>query len=96
MLTLDHHLVAGDQYLLSVAGLCVLQDGGSRLGSSCCSVGHGQSLEALDSICAVISQLNGPALCDRNCTIGETEKKRETLKHMKLMEVICTELKTKQ
>lgn len=71
-LTLDHHLVTGHQYLLAVAGLCVLEDGGSRLG--CCSVGHGQSLQALDSICTVVSQLNGPTLCDRNCVFGEKEK----------------------
>lgn len=71
-LTLDHHLVTGNQYLLAVAGLRVLEDGGSRLG--CCCVGHGQSLKSLDSICTVISQLNSPALCDCNCVFGERDR----------------------
>lgn len=62
-LTLDHHLVAGNQYLLAITGLCVLEDGGSRLGSCCC-IGHGQRLKALDPICTIISQLNGSTLCD--------------------------------
>lgn len=72
-LTLNHHLVTGNQYLLAIAGLCVLEDGGSRLGS-CCSVGHGQRLKALDSICTVISQLNGPTLCDCDCMFGEGDR----------------------
>ncbi len=74
-LTLDHHLVTGNQYLLAVAGLCVLEDGGSRLGGCCC-VGHGQSLKALDSICTVISQLNGSTLCDCNCVFGERDRRQ--------------------
>lgn len=53
-LTLDHHLVTGNQYLLAIAGLCVLEDGGSGLGGGGC-VGHGQSLEALDSVGTVVS-----------------------------------------
>lgn len=64
-LTLDHHLVTGNQYLLAVTGLCILEYGGSRLGSCCC-VGHGQSLKALDAICTIISQLDGSTLCDCN------------------------------
>lgn len=67
-LTLDHHLVTGNQYLLAVTGLCVLEDSGSGLSSSC-RVGHGQSLEALDPVCTVVSQLDGPALCDCNCGV---------------------------
>lgn len=63
LLTLHDHLVAGHQDLLPVAGLGVLQDGGSRLGRG---VGHGERLQALHSICAVVGQLNGPALSDGN------------------------------
>lgn len=63
--TLYDHLVAGHEDLLPVAGLGVLQDGGTRLG--CGSVGHGQRLQALHSICAVIGQLDGAALSDGDC-----------------------------
>lgn len=64
--TLYNHLVAGHQDLLPVAGLSVLQDGGTRLGRS--SVGHGQRLQALYSICAVVGQLDGPTLGNGNYT----------------------------
>lgn len=73
MLTLDHHLVTGNQYLLAIAGLCVLEYCGSGLGG-CCWVGHGQSLKALDSIRTIISQLNGSTLCDCNCAFGERRR----------------------
>lgn len=69
-LTLDHHLVTGYQYLLPVAGLCILQDSGARLGGSC-RVGHGQRLKALHAICTVVGQLNGATLCDCDCVIGK-------------------------
>lgn len=69
-LTLNHDLVTGNQYLLAVAGLCVLEDGGPRVGCSGC-VGHGQRGEALDAVGAIISQLDGPALRDRNCAGGK-------------------------
>lgn len=72
MLTLDHHLVTGNQYLLAIAGLCILEYGGSRLGSCRC-VCHGQSLKALDSICTIIGQLNCPTLRDCNCVFDERD-----------------------
>lgn len=62
--TLYNHLVAGHQDLLPVAGLSILQDRGTRLGRS--GVGHGQRLQALYSICAVIGQLDGPTLGNGN------------------------------
>lgn len=62
------HLVAGHEDLLPVAGLSVLQDGGTRLG--CGSIGHGQRLQALHAICAVIGQLDGATLSDGNCKDG--------------------------
>lgn len=65
VLTLYNHLVAGYEDLLPVAGLGVLQDGGAGLGGS--SVGHGQCLQALHSICAVVGQLDGPTLGNGNC-----------------------------
>lgn len=73
-LTLDHHLVTGYQYLLPVAGLCILQDSGARLGGSC-RVGHGQRLKALHAICTVVGQLNGATLCDCDCVIGERDRR---------------------
>lgn len=73
--TLYNHLVAGHEDLLPVAGLGVLQDGGTRLG---CSVGHGQRLQALHSICAVVGQLDGPTLGDGNCR--ETASRVSSLK----------------
>lgn len=76
--TLDHHLVTGNQYLLAVAGLRVLQDGGPRLGGGRSGVGHGQSLNALNSICAVIGQLNGSALRDRNCAVLGIKQRKHT------------------
>lgn len=63
--TLYNHLVAGHEDLLPVAGLGILQDSGTRLG--CSSVGHGQCLQALNSICAVIGQLDGSSLGDSDC-----------------------------
>lgn len=60
--TLHHHLVAGHEDLLPVAGLRVLQDGGAGLRRR--RVGHGESLQALHAICAVIGQLDGAALGD--------------------------------
>lgn len=50
--TLYDHLVAGHENLLPVAGLGVLQDRSAGLGGG--GVGHGQRLQALHSICAVI------------------------------------------
>lgn len=35
-----------------------------------CGVGHGQSGKALHSVRAVISQLDGPSLCDCNCVFN--------------------------
>ena len=75
--TLYNHLVAGHEDLLPVAGLSVLQDGGAGLGSS--SVGHGECLQALHAVCAVIGQLDGPALGDGNCR-GTTSCVRTSLK----------------
>lgn len=63
--TLYNHLVAGHKDLLPVAGLGVLQDGGTGLG--CTGVGHGQCLQALHSVGAVIGQLDGATLGDGNC-----------------------------
>lgn len=65
LLTLYNHLVAGHEDLLPVAGLSVLQDGGAGLGSG--SVGHSERLQALHAVCAVIGQLDGPALGNGNC-----------------------------
>lgn len=65
LLTLHHHLVTGHQYLLSVAGLRILQDGGAGLGGR--RVGHGERLQALNAVSAVVGQLDGAALRDGDC-----------------------------
>lgn len=68
--TLHHHLVTGHQDLLAVAGLRILQDGGARL---CCRrIGHGESLQALHAVGAVVGQLDSAALRD-----GNWERKEE-------------------
>lgn len=64
-LTLNHYLVTGNQYLLAITCLCILEYCGPGMG--CCGIGHGQSRKALDSVCTIISQLDGPSLCDCNC-----------------------------
>lgn len=68
--TLYDHLVAGNQDLLPVAGLGVLQDGCAGLGR--CGVGHGQRLQALHAVRAVVRQLDGSTLSNGDCsnTIG--------------------------
>lgn len=66
LLTLYDHLIAGHEDLLPVAGLRVLQDGRARL--TCSRAGHGQSLQALHPVCAVIGQLDGPSLSDGDWT----------------------------
>lgn len=68
--TLHHHLVTGHQDLLAVAGLRVLKDGGAGLRRR--RVGHGESLQALHAVSAVIGQLDGAALRD-----GDWERKEE-------------------
>lgn len=67
-LTLNHNLVTGNQYLLAITRLCVLQYCGPGMG--CCCIGHGESRKALDSVCTIISQLDGPSLRDCNCAIN--------------------------
>lgn len=86
MLTLDNHLVTGNQYLLAIACLCILEYGGSGLGSRCC-IGHGQSLKALDSVCAIISQLNGPTLRDCNCVFDEQKNQRRVDRVSKILTI---------
>lgn len=63
-LTLHHHLITGHQNLLPIARLGILQDSGARLCCRC--VRHGQSLQTLHAVCAVIGQLDGSTLCDGN------------------------------
>lgn len=60
--TLYNHLVTGHEDLLPIAGLCVLQYGGTWLGAT--GVRHGQRLQA---ICAVVGQLDGPSLGNGDC-----------------------------
>lgn len=63
--TLYDHLVAGDENLLPVTGLGVLQDGCAGLGG--CGVCHGQRLQTLHAVCAVVGQLDRPTLSDGDC-----------------------------
>lgn len=67
-LTLNHNLVTGKQYLLAITRLCVLEYCGPGMG--CCCIGHGESRKALDSVCTIISQLDGSSLRDCNCAIN--------------------------
>lgn len=64
LLTLYNYLVAGHQDLLAITCLGILQNGGAWLGAS--RIGHRQCLEALNPICSIIGQLDGPTLCDGN------------------------------
>lgn len=64
--TLYDYLVAGNQDLLPVAGLGVLQDGCAGLGR--CGVGHGQRLQALHAVRAVVRQLDGSTLSNGDCS----------------------------
>lgn len=83
-LTLNHNLVTGNQYLLAIARLCILEYCGPGMG--CCCIGHGERREALDSICTIISQLDGPSLCDCNCAFngmdGEEKGGSQSRRHL--------------
>lgn len=47
----------------------------------CCRIGHGQGREALHSVGTIVSQLDGPSLCDCNCVVdgmgGEEDRDRD-------------------
>lgn len=58
--TLNHHLVAGHQYLLPIRCLSILEHGGTLLAST--RVRHGNSLQALNAF--------GSWGCQLDCTIS--------------------------